>query len=313
MRVLARRHAITVAFVAAFVGAFAALGAVSKSTPLAAGITAAAPVPYTPWYWTMAVSPSDPTALVLATSSGLYRSGDGAKTWQRVGPGGVNMTSVVAAGSAMFAGGVPGPNPVIRKGRGRTAPDGTGVFVSSSDGGKTWRLVHPSGLPATTIQALAVDPSHTTTLYALLNNGKLYRSTDGVKSFALDSPKIGAPPWALAVTDGGHFVAGDMDSGGFLSTNGTSWQRTPFKDSQGGKMVMEYAVQPTDANRVLMTSVGILMSTDGGKSWQLALKSNVMFGPVAFAPSAADVAYAVGFDRSFWRTSDAGKTWVKVS
>ena len=37
-----------------------------------------------------------------------------------------------------------------------------------------------------------------------------------------------------------------------------------------------------------------------------------MFGPIAFAPSAADTAYAVGFDNSLWRTDDAGKTWKKV-
>jgi photosystem II stability/assembly factor-like uncharacterized protein len=312
-RIFTRPRIVAAAFVAAFVVAFAALGAVSKSTPTAAGVTAAAPVPYAPWYWTMAVAPADPKVLVLATSNGLYRSADAAKTWRHVGPQGVNMTSLVVAGSAMFAGGVPGPNPVIRKGKGRTAPDGLGVFVESTDGGKQWRILHPKGLPAATIQALAVDPAHTTALYALLNSGKLYKSTDSAKSFGLVSPKIGAPPWALAVTDGGHLVAGDMDSGGFLSTNGKAWQRTPFTDSSGGKMVMEYAVQPTDATRVLMTSVGIEISDDGGKTWHLALKSNVMFGPVAWAPSAVDVAYAVGFDRSFWRSGDGGKTWAKVS
>lgn len=312
-RIVTRPRLIAAAFVAAFVVAFAALGAVSKSSPVAAGVTAAAPVPYAPWYWTMTVSPSDPNVLVLATSNGLFRSTDAAKTWRQVGPGGVNMTSLVVSGSRIFAGGVPGPNPVIRKGAGRTAPDGPGVLVGSTDGGKTWPIIHPKGLPNLTIQALAVDPAHTNVLYALLNDGKLYRSTDKARSFAVVSPKIGAPPWALAVTDDGHFVAGDMDRGGFMSTNGKTWQRTPFTDSTGGKMVMEYAVQPTDASRVLMTSNGILISTDGGKSWELALKSKLMFGPVAWAPSAVDVAYAVGFDRSFWRSGDAGKTWAKVS
>ena len=38
-----------------------------------------------------------------------------------------------------------------------------------------------------------------------------------------------------------------------------------------------------------------------------------MFGPIAWAPSATDTAYAVGFDNSLWRTDDAGKTWKKVS
>jgi len=312
-RLVTRARIVAAAFVGAFVVAFAALGAVSRSTPAAGGITAAKPVPYAPWYWTMAVSPSDPNVVLLATSNGIYRSADGAKTWKQTGPKGLNVTSLVDSGTSIFAGGVPGPNPVIRKGTGRTAPDGPGVLVASTDGGKLWRILHPSGLPAATIQALAVDPSHESTLYVLLNTGRLYRSTDGARSFTLVSPKIGAPPWALAVTKGGALVAGDMDHGGFVSANGKAWQRTPFTDSRGGRMVMEYAVQPTDTARVIMSSVGIELSTDAGKTWKLALKSNVMFGPIAWAPTSSGVAYAIGFDRSFWRTSDAGATWVQVS
>jgi photosystem II stability/assembly factor-like uncharacterized protein len=312
-RVFTRKRVVVAAFVAAFVAALAALGAVSKSSPTAAGITAAGQVPYAPWYWTMAVSPTDPNTLVLGTSSGLYRSTDGAKTWKQVGPLNVNVTSVVESGNTLFAGGVPGPNPVIRNGKGRTAPNGPAVFTSSADGGKTWKLLHPKGLADVTVQALAVDPAKAGTLYALLNDGKLYRSTDGARTFQLVNPRIGASPWALAVTQGGHFVAGDMDNGGFASENGKAWQKTTFTDSRGGRMVMEYAVQPSDTSHVLMTSVGIELSTDGGKSWQLALKSPVMFGPVAWAPQSSDVAYAIGFDRSFWRSSDGGKTWAKVS
>jgi photosystem II stability/assembly factor-like uncharacterized protein len=312
-RVVTRPRVVAAAFVGAFVLAFAALGAVSRSTPSAGGITVAKPVPYAPWYWTMVVAPSDSNVLLLGTSNGIYRSADGAKTWRQVGPKGLNTTSLVDSGSSIFAGGVPGPNPVIRKGTGRTAPDGTGVLVASTDGGKLWRTLHPTGLPATTIQALAVDPAHTTTLYVLLNTGRLYRSTDDARSFQLLSPKIDGSPWALAVTNAGRLVAGDMDHGGFTSTNGKAWQRTPFVDSRGGRMVMEYAVQPTDTQRVLMSSVGIELSTDAGKSWHLALKSSVMFGPIAWAPSASDVAYAIGFDRSFWRSADAGATWIQIS
>ena len=127
------------------------------------------------------------------------------------------------------------------------------------------------------------------------------------------TPKLGISPWAIAVTQGNRFVGGDMDSGGFASSNAKTWQRTPFTDSRGGRMVMEYAVDPTDAADVLMTSVGIERSTDGGKTWHLALNSKVMFGPVAWAQKQSKIAYAVGFDRSFWRSDDGGQTWKQVS
>ncbi len=312
MRIVTRKRVVAAGSVAAFVVAFAALGAVSKSSS-SAGITSASAVPYAPWYWTMIVSPSDPNVLLLGTNAGVYRSADGAKTWKQAGLKGVNTTSLVQAGTSVFAGGVPGSNPVIRKAGGRTAPDGAAVFAASTDDGKTWRVLHPTGLPNVTVQALAVDPAKSRDIYALLNDGRLYLSTDAARSFKLSSPKLGAPAWALAVTQGGQFVAGDMDRGGFVSTNGKTWKRTPFTDSRGGRMVMEYAVQPADATRVIMTSVGIEMSTDGGRTWHVVLKSKVMFGPVAWAPSTSDVAYAIGFDRSFWRSEDGGQTWKQIS
>jgi BNR/Asp-box repeat len=308
-----RRRAKAAGFVVAFLAAFAALGAVSRSSPTSAGITAASAVPYAPWYWTMAVSPSDANTVLVGTSNGVYRSTDGAKTWHPVGPRGLNTTSLVAAGDAIYIGGVPGPNPVVRNGKGRTAPDGPAVLAESTDGGKTFKLLRPTGLANLTVQALAVDPTKSTTLYALLNDGRLYRSTDGARSFQLVSAKVGISPWAIAVTQGSRFVGGDMDSGGFASVNGKTWRRTPFTDSRGGRMVMEYAVDPSNAADVLMSSVGIERSTDGGKTWHLALKSNVMFGPVAWAPQQSKIAYAVGFDRSFWRSDDGGQTWKPVS
>jgi photosystem II stability/assembly factor-like uncharacterized protein len=124
---------------------------------------------------------------------------------------------------------------------------------------------------------------------------------------------VGIPPWAIAITQGNRFVGGDMDSGAYVSTNAKAWHRTPFKDSKGGRMVMEYAVKPGDSSDVLMSSVGVLRSTDGGTTWHTALKSTTMFGPVAWAPSSGDVAYAIGFDRSLWRSEDGGKTWKQVA
>jgi photosystem II stability/assembly factor-like uncharacterized protein len=312
MKLFNRKRALAAVFVAAFIAVFFAVGAVSKSTPAAAGV----PLPFISWYWSMAVSPSDPGVLVLATSDGLYRSADGGKTWAPTGPKNFDATSVVQAGSSIFAGGVKGAapvSPVIRRGAGRVAPDGAGVFAVSTDDGKTWKELHPRGLPSVSIQAMAADPADSKALYALLNTGKLYRSTDDAASFELVSSKFGVAPWALAIADGHPSLAGDLDGGPYASTNGKAWKRTPFKDSRGRSMVMEYAVQPTDATRVLMTSIGIVMSTDSGKTWKTALKSTVMFGPVAYAPTKPDVAYAVGFDRSVWRSDDGGKTWKKVA
>jgi len=316
-----RKRWIIVGIVAAFVAAFAAIGLVSRSTGSNTAATTATVVsstsgtaPSAMWYWTMTVSPSDPNQLVLATSGGLYLSTDGGKTWQSTGPKGFNATSVVQNGDKLLAAGVHTgavASPVVTTGRARAAGPGPGLVVASSDGGKSWTPVHPKGLPGSGLQALATD-SEGKTLYAVLTNGRFYTSTDGGETFKLAAAKLGIPPWAIAVTQGNRFVGGDMDTGAYSSPNGTNWQRTPFKDSRGGNMVMEYAVKPSDSATVLMSAFGVEVSSDGGKTWHPALKSNVMFGPVAWSASSKDTAYAVGFDGSVWKTDDAGKTWTKV-
>jgi photosystem II stability/assembly factor-like uncharacterized protein len=316
-----RKRLVPALLVLAFVGVIAGLGALSRTTDTSAQPAATTTpaggvqVPYTPWYWTMIVSPSDDDVLLLATSKGIHRSADGGRTWAAVGPKGVHMTSLAATDGELVAGGVrvATPNPVIRKGTGRTAPDGPSVLVTSTDDGETWKPLKPRGLPAASIQSLASDPRAPETLYALLNDGRLYRSNDGGRSFGLATAKLGIAPWAIAVTNDGTFVSGDMDSGSFVSADAKKWRNTPFKDSEGEKMVMEYAVQPDEGRKVIMSSMGMMVSSNHGKTWRLALKSKVMFGPVAYVPGSPDVAYAVGFDRSIWRSENGGDTWKKVT
>jgi photosystem II stability/assembly factor-like uncharacterized protein len=295
----------------------AAIGAIFVALMTALSASAATnPVPVANWYWTMAVSNKNPNTLVLGTSSGLYRSTNGGKTWTPAGLSTDNVTSVVQVGSTLLAAGVttnPKGSPVVAT-KGIYAPSpGKGVFAESTNGGTAWQSVRPSGLPATGVQALTVDPSNDQTVYAVLTDGKVYRSTNGGGSFQFFSSKAGAHPWALAAGQNGAFVAGDMTTGNYLSTNAKSWQKTAFVDPDGGHMVMEYAVQPGDLQHLLMTSYGVLSSTDGGKTWTTSLKSKTMFGPVAFAPSSPSVAYAVGWDHSLWRTSNAGTSWAQVS
>jgi photosystem II stability/assembly factor-like uncharacterized protein len=275
---------------------------------------AAGAVPASEWYWTLVVPSTSANVLLLGTGHGLYRSSDGGRRWQATGPAGLDATSIAQNGSTIFVAGVSQAahaTPTVVVHGAYQVGKGKPVFEASTDGGTTWSALAPRGLPAVAVQALAVDPANED-VYAVLRTGAVYRSTDAAQSFRLVSAKIGGSPWALAITQGGRFVAGNMTTGAYLSTNGAGWRHTAFTDPRGSRMVMEYAVQPGDPSHVLMTSYGVLSSTDGGTTWQPSLRSKVMFGPVAFSPSTPTVAYAVGWDHSLWRTGNAGRTWTRV-
>ena len=334
MSVRARTRLIPAAIVVAFLVAFGVVGIVARSTTT---VSCNAPTTTTPgqltpsgsaWYWTMVVAPSSTDQLVVGTNDGMFCSADGGKLWQAVGPTGVNATSLVDVGHTILMGGArissPDASAISEVDGNRVATNGATVLAISSDGGVTWQTLSPPGLPKTTaIQALAVDPADSQNLEALLNTGALYRSLNGGKSFELIRAKLGTAPWALAITSAGSSVAGDMNTGSYVagsmssgssvSPNAASWQRTAFKDAEGGRMVMEYAVDPNDVARIAMTAYGIVLSTDAGKTWHPALKSKVMFGPIAYAPGSSGIAYAIGFDGSVWHSTNAGVSWAQVT
>lgn len=321
MQLLKRKRVLGAVLVVVFVAAFAAIGLAArgvKSTATSTSGSSSGFVPSANWYWTMAVAPTNPEELVVGTSSGLYRSVDGGKSWQATGPAGVDATSLVDVGDAILLGGVTGggPSPISHdtSTNTRIVTSGKPLFAESTDGGSSWTVLHPSGVPDSAVQALAVDPTESSMVYLLTNTGALYRSTNSGRTFSLDASKLATPPWALTISKSHAIVAGNMDNGSYVCSSASSCTKTGFHDTSGGQMVMEYAVAPTDLTRVLMTAYGIEMSSDGGKTWHVVLRDKgVMFGPIAFAPSSPEIAYAVGFDGSVWRTSNAGESWNEVS
>lgn len=75
--------------------------------------------------------------------------------------------------------------------------------------------------------------------------------------------------------------------------------------------VLGLAVEP-GGNRVLAGGPGVLLSRDGGATWNVVLDVPDGVGPVAWSPSDPNVAFAVGFDRVLYRTGDGAETWAPV-
>ena len=140
----------------------------------------------------------------------------------------------------------------------------------------------------------------------VLDTGGLYRSTDRATSFRLVSQKVGPAIRALAVGSAG-LLAGDVTSGVYLSRNGRSWHHT------AGGMVMALAVNSRNTAQILAASFGVSRSSDGGLRWKAVLRSNAMFGAVAWAPTRPLLAYAVGDDGTLWQSTNGGLHWIKLT
>ncbi|CAN5191111.1 hypothetical protein BH18ACT14_BH18ACT14_16270 [soil metagenome] len=253
------------------------------------GPATSAGLPDTPDYHSLLVASSDPTRIMLGTHAGLYESTDGGRNWDQAALAGQDAMNLADSG-------------------GETAwTAGHNVFARSTDGGATWSDVRPDGLPSLDIHGFTVDPSNSDRLYAAVAGQGLYRSDEGGKSFRLASKEVGGAVMALAVMRDGRILAGDMEKGLMLSGDGGKSWRVVLR-----AVLMGLAVNPDDPQTVVATGPGILLSTDGGKTFDQKLDLEQGAGPVAWSPSDPKLAYVVGFDRMLYRSNDGGVSWKPV-
>jgi photosystem II stability/assembly factor-like uncharacterized protein len=253
------------------------------------GPAASVGLPNTSDYHSLLVAPSNPAHVLLGTHAGLYESRDSGKTWRKVALAGQDAMNLA------------------RSDRQTVWTAGHMVFAKSVDGGSTWADVRPEGLPSLDIHGFAVDPNKPTRLYAAVAGRGLYRSDDAGQSFEAVSSEVGGAVLALAVTRNGRILAGDQQQGLLASDDGgKSWRPV----ARAG--VLGLAINPEDPQTIVAGGPGILLSTDGGRSWRQVLALDHGAGPVAWAQSDAEIGYAVGFDRIFYRTRDRGRTWQPV-
>ncbi|HEX4546532.1 MAG TPA: hypothetical protein VH110_09230 [Candidatus Acidoferrum sp.] len=246
----------------------------------------------------IAVAPSDSNVIYVGSGEadmrssisygdGMYKSGDGGKTWTHIGvgdsrqigrilvdPRDANKVFVAALGHAY------GPN------------EERGVF-RSKDGGKSWQkiLFHDENTGAID---LAFEPGNPKVIYAALwqtrrppwsvyppSNGPgsgLYRSNDGgdhweqVTGHGLPSEGLGRMGIAFAPSNPRRiYLIVDAKDGGLYRSDdsGQNWQRVS-KDRrvwQRGWYFGEVSVDPKNPDIVYLPNTSTYQSRDGGKTF----------------------------------------------
>ena len=135
---------------------------------------------------------------------------------------------------------------------------GTGAFVTSADGGRSWQQRTP---PAAVVD-LAIAPSDSTRVVAATRTGLLLSTDTGRTWRALRRGLTGLLAWPNA--DALYLVAAD----------GAVWRSTDggLEFTRGGSVGAEAEAVAANGPRELYAAVHggtVLVSTDGGAHWQI--------------------------------------------
>jgi hypothetical protein len=204
-----------------------------------------------------AVTPSDPARVFAFTSSGLFGSVDGGRTWTPRNYGGTNNDGVIAV--------APG-NPQVLYAAGFSGA--IGIAKRSVDGGASWSDANSAEASFTFASAIAVDPADANRAYLSTSSG-LRRTTDGGQHWA---PVAGGLP-----AGGTGRVAIDPATAGtvYAVASGAVWRSV-----DGGVAWQPLAALPAGTPRDVLvdpqrsatlyaaSDQGVFRSENAGGSWQ---------------------------------------------
>jgi photosystem II stability/assembly factor-like uncharacterized protein len=191
--------------------------------------------------------------------------------------------------------------------------------------------------------SIALDPSSPRTIYAGIEKGGIWKTTDGGSSWTQLGKSPDADPYDTATTfidlpiaiaidpgDPTHIYATEgvrgADNGFWLSSDsGQTWLRPPgFTSVAPNSDVTTMAVDPTNFKHILLgfhsAPADIIESTDGGTTWTLhTTPSSWPAGTFALAflydpiSGTGNTSTWLVHNDAFWRSTDAGQNWNKVS
>lgn len=279
---------------------YAAGGSLRRSTDGGASWTVVSP---NHGFRRLAVDPTTPTTIYGGASGSIWKSIDGGTTWDWIGVGlgsGVVKAIVVdpVTPDVVYAG-----------------LDGSGVY-KSIDGGYEWQPVGPAaGGSALAVQALAMDPSDSATLYAAgfaAGSPGVYKTTDGGATWTGTSLER----TAFALAAGAATVVAGTGAGAWVSTDaGGSWAESNAGLVNTAILSLAPAAEP---RRVYAGAWNgkVFRSANGGATWQPtgSQPSDDPIAALAVDPTDPSVVYAGTLGTTgIFKSTDGGATWSPLS
>jgi photosystem II stability/assembly factor-like uncharacterized protein len=284
------------------------------------------------------LDPNDPLVVWVGTGEnnsqrsvgygdGVYKSIDGGKSWQHMGldesehigkivvdPRDSDVVYVAAQGPLWRAGGDRG-------------------LYKTTDGGESWELVLEIS-DDTGVSDLVYDPRDPDVLYAtsyqrrrrvwtLINGGPesaIHKSTDGGANWrklenGLPKEEMGRIGLAISPVDPDvvyAIVEAAGDAGGFFRSTdrGANWEKRSDYVSASGQYYQEIFADPVDVDRVYSMDVWMVVTEDGGATFQPVGEATKHVDNHALWIDPEDPDYLLaGCDGGVYETFDRGATW----
>jgi photosystem II stability/assembly factor-like uncharacterized protein len=201
------------------------------------------------------------------------------------------------------------------------------VDTEQAGAARVWQMTGPFGGD---VLSLAIDPQNSDVILIGTQDGQLFRSTDGGRTWKRIKPGLGASGYALTVIlfdrthpdviyigtqqirDADHDAIG---GGVWISEDhGNNWRELT---SLRGRSVRGMVQSSGDANVFAVAARdGIYRTLDRGKSWRRITPENDPelrgFHSVAIDPRDSGTIYA-GTWHLPWKTTDGGETWKRAA
>ncbi|HEX6200128.1 MAG TPA: glycosyl hydrolase, partial [Thermoanaerobaculia bacterium] len=287
----------------------------------------------------LAIDPENPEVVWVGTGEnnsqrsvsygdGVYKTTDGGRSWKNVGlkasehigkividPRDTDVVLVAAQGPLWSSGGDRG-------------------LYKTTDGGETWKKVLEIS-PDTGVTDLVYDPRNPDRLYAasyqrrrhvwtLIDGGPesaVYRSEDGGETWneveqGLPRGDVGRIGLAISPVDPDVVyaiieAAEEKSAGFYRSTDrGASWERRSGYVSGSPQYYQEIFADPHDRDRVWSMDTWLMVTEDGGASFERAAQDNMHVDHHAFWIDPEDADHLViGNDGGLYETFDRGASW----
>jgi subtilisin family serine protease len=163
-------------------------------------------------------------------------------------------------------------------------------LYQSLDLGVTWTALHTS-TPVPHVEAIAVDPQDSQTIYLATSNSGVHRSRDGGASWETGlggTSRVGMMDLALVPGSAGEILAGATSQGLFRSLDGGD-SFAAYGTGIAEARLYSVTTNPHDPQEIAVAfqaanAGGIYSTTDGGAHWTVESAPPTRYVTVRFAP-----------------------------